>query len=125
MKLLPRVLFTAVCAVAGTAWSSGGLIAHEPTNKPGMMGSHAMHGAMKKGCEAPMKMTGDADYDFASMMAMHHKMALDMAEIELKDGRDPKIQAMARKIIDSQKKEIAEFEAWKKEHKPAASGHAQ
>lgn len=59
------------------------------------------------------------------MMTMHHKMAVDMAEIELKEGRDPKIQAMARRIIDSQKKEIAQFEAWMKDNKPAtpASGH--
>lgn len=67
-------------------------------------------------------MTGDADHDFASMMAMHHKMAIDMAQIELKEGRDSKMQDMARKIIDAQKKEIAEFEAWMKDHKPAA-GH--
>lgn len=32
---------------------------------------------------------------------------------------------MAHKIIDAQKKEIAEFEAWMKEHRRAAgSGHA-
>ena len=124
MKFLPRVIFTGVCAVAGAAWLSGNLIAHEPAKKPGMMGSHAMQATMKKGCEMPMTMTGDADYDFASMMAMHHKMAVDMAEIELKDGHDSKIQAMARKIIDSQKKEIAEFEMWMKDHKPAAAGHA-
>lgn len=67
-------------------------------------------------------MTGDADHHFASMMAMHHKMAIDMAQIELKEGRDSKMQAMARKIIDAQRKEIAECEAWMKDHKPAA-GH--
>ena len=122
MTILPRVMFTAVCAVAGAAWASGGLVAHEP-GKMGKMGSGAMHAAMKKGCAAPIKMTGDADHDFASMMAMHHQMAIDMAQVELKEGRDPRIQDMARKIIDAQKKEIAEFEAWMKDHKPAA-GHA-
>ena len=126
MTFLPRVLFTAACAVAAAAWSSGSLVAHEPAKKPGMMGkmgSDAMLAAMKKGCAAPMKMTGDADHDFASMMAMHHQMAIDMAQVELKEGRDPKIQDMARRIIDAQKKEIAAFEAWMKDHKPAA-GHA-
>jgi uncharacterized protein (DUF305 family) len=58
------------------------------------------------------------------MMVPHHKTAIDMSEIVLKHGKDPKIQAMAPKIIDAQKKEIAEFEAWMKTHKPAAAGHS-
>ena len=59
-----------------------------------------------------MKMTGDADKDFVTMMIEHHQGAVDMARDELRDGKDPKIRDMAQKIIDSQKKEIGEFEAW-------------
>ena len=59
-----------------------------------------------------MKMSGDVDKDFAMMMKMHHQGALTMAQAELDKGKDPKMQEMARKIIDSQKKEIAEFEQW-------------
>ena len=59
-----------------------------------------------------MKMTGDADKDFVTMMIEHHQGAVDMARDELRDGKDPKIRDMAQKIIDAQKKEIAEFEAW-------------
>ena len=59
-----------------------------------------------------MKMTGDADKDFVTMMIEHHQRAVDMSRDELRDGKDPKIRDMAQKIIDAQKKEIAEFEAW-------------
>ena len=59
-----------------------------------------------------MKMTGDADKDFVTMMIEHHQGAVDMARDELRDGKDPKIRDMAQKIIDSQQKEIAAFQAW-------------
>jgi uncharacterized protein (DUF305 family) len=35
-----------------------------------------------------------------------------MAEAELKSGRDPKMRAMAKRIIEAQKKEIQEFDDW-------------
>jgi len=59
-----------------------------------------------------MPMTGKPDVDFAMMMREHHKGALTMAEMELKDGKDRGMREMARKIISSQKKEIAEFDKW-------------
>lgn len=125
MNHLPRVLFTAACVVAAAGLSTRGLVAQEP--KAAMSaGSQALHMSMEKGHKdmMGMKMSGDADHDFAMMMVSHHRGALDMSEIVLKHGKDPKIQAMARKIIEAQKKEIAEFEVWLKDHKPAAAGHA-
>ena len=105
------------------AISSTVLVAHDPPKKPvksGMpaMASDSMHVAMMKGCEKPMQMTGDVDHDFAMMMSMHHKTAVEMAQIELKHGRDPKMQEMARKIVPAQEKEIAAFNAWMKDHPP-------
>ena len=115
----------AVIAFAAIGLTSGALVAHEPDASMSA-GSQALHTAMEKGHKdmMGMKMTGDADHDFAMMMVSHHKGAIVMSDIILKHGKDPKIQAMARKIIDAQKKEIAEFEAWMKAHKPAAAGHA-
>jgi uncharacterized protein (DUF305 family) len=55
-------------------------------------------------------MSGDTDHDFAMMMKKHHESAIDMAEMELQSGKDPKLCSMARNIISSQKKEIKEFE---------------
>ena len=59
-----------------------------------------------------MKMTGDVDKDFAMMMKMHHQKALDMAKVELVDGKSPTMKAMAKNIISTQKREIAQFDQW-------------
>lgn len=95
--------------------------AHDAPKKPAMAkmaGAGAASGSYVSVMEKShremtgMKMTGDADKDFAMMMIKHHGSAVEMAQIELRDGHDPKIRDMAQKIIDSQKKEIADFEAW-------------
>lgn len=63
-----------------------------------------------------MKMSGDADKDFAMMMIPHHQGAVDMAEVELKFGKDAQLKAMAQKIIDAQKAEIEDFKKWQAAH---------
>lgn len=81
-------------------------------------GSQAMHKSMMSGMEGmrQMKMSGDPDKDFAMMMKMHHQQALDMAKLELEQGKAPEMKAMAKKIIAAQKKEIAEFDKWLQKH---------
>ena len=71
---------------------------------------HSMQDGVKK--MESMKMSGDVDKDFAMMMKMHHQQALDMAQIEIAQGKSPKLRGMAKKIVLGQKKEIAEFESW-------------
>ena len=87
---------------------------------PGMAkGSGDMRSSMAgmmKSMES-MKMTGDTDRDFAAMMKMHHQGAIDMAQQELKSGKDAKMRAMAKRIIDAQQKEIKEFDQWLEKHK--------
>lgn len=77
-------------------------------------GSDAMMQSMMGGMKdmQSMQMSGDTDKDFAQMMRMHYKHGVEMAETEVKDGKDPKMKQMARKIIDSQRKEIKEFDDW-------------
>lgn len=81
--------------------------------------SDALHMSMMKGMDdmKSMPMTGDVDKDFASMMRMHHRQALDMANAELANGKSAEMKAMARKIITAQKKEIAAFDKWLAAHK--------
>ena len=82
-----------------------------PAMSPGggdMRGS--MMGMMKN--MESMKMTGDTDRDFAAMMKVHHQGAIDMAQMELKSGKNAKMRAMAKRIIDAQQKEIKEFDQW-------------
>ena len=84
-----------------------------------MGGRSSMMESMKKGMTdmQAMPMSGDVDKDFAMMMRMHHQQALEMGAMELKDGKDAKMKQMARKIIDAQRKEIKEFDAWLAKHK--------
>ena len=89
--------------------------AHTPDSASASKQAHESMSGMK-GMQG-MKMTGDADRDFAMMMRKHHEDALKMSQVELDKGKDPKMKEMARKIIDSQKKEIAEFDEWLKRGK--------
>ena len=81
---------------------------------PGMAGGGDMQESMKgtmKSMES-MKMSGDTDLDFATMMKMHHQGAIDMAQLELRDGKDAKMREMAKAIIKAQQKEIKQFDQW-------------
>jgi len=59
---------------------------------------------------ASMKMSGNADIDFAMMMRIHHLGAIDMAQAQLRDGKNAQMRRMATNIIAAQKKEIAELD---------------
>lgn len=62
------------------------------------------------------RMTGNADADFARMMAAHHQGAIDMARVELQYGKDPDLKAMAQKMVDDQTKEVQQLQDWLKQH---------
>jgi uncharacterized protein (DUF305 family) len=64
--------------------------------------------AMKKMTADMMaKPTGDIDRDFVAMMVPHHQGAVDMAQAELKYGRNEQLRRLAQEIIAAQQKEIA------------------
>ncbi|QTD94445.1 CopM family metallochaperone [Burkholderia anthina] len=60
--------------------------------------------------------TGDADRDFVSHMAPHHQGAVDMAQVELKYGKDPTLRQLATRIVAAQRDEIALMTRWQKTH---------
>ena len=80
----------------------------------GAAGPHDMKASMMMGMDGMQKMpmSGDTDKDFAMMMKMHHQQALNMAEMELANGKSAEMKAMAKQIIVAQKKEIAQFDKW-------------
>jgi uncharacterized protein (DUF305 family) len=59
---------------------------------------------------------GDADRDFVAHMIPHHQGAVNMAQVELKYGRDPAIKKLARDIIKAQDQEIAFMQKWQAQH---------
>lgn len=52
------------------------------------------------------KPTGNTDHDFARHMLEHHKGAVVMADIELREGQDATMRQMAEKIKADQQQEI-------------------
>ena len=51
---------------------------------------------------------------FCDVMRHHHQQGALLAQHELPHGKDQKMRDMAQKIIDTQKKESAEFDEWLK-----------
>ena len=63
-----------------------------------------------------MQMTKDPDNDFAMMMMMHHQGAIDMANAELKNGKDATLKEIAQMMITAQTQEIAQLDAFLQGH---------
>jgi Domain of unknown function (DUF305) len=51
--------------------------------------------------------SGDADTDFTAMMISHHQGAIDIAQAELRHGRNEQLRRIAQEIIVTQQQEIA------------------
>jgi uncharacterized protein (DUF305 family) len=50
--------------------------------------------------------SGDVDRDFVAMMVPHHQGAIDMAQAELRYGRNEQLRRLAQEIIVTQRQEI-------------------
>lgn len=69
-------------------------------------GSMELHEIMMSAMKMPMKMSGNVDKDFASMMSMHHQMAIKMVDVLLKHGSSAELKGLASKMKAAQKDEI-------------------
>lgn len=70
---------------------------------------------MMKDMSAPVY-TGDADKDFVAHMIPHHQGAIEMAQAELKYGKDPELKRLAKNIVKAQHDEIAFMQRWQAKH---------
>ena len=52
------------------------------------------------------KPSGDVDKDFVAMMIPHHQGAIDMAQAELRHGKNEQLRRIAQEIIVEQQQEI-------------------
>lgn len=84
---------------------------HDMSGQDMMKSMQEMHQKM-----ASMPMSGNQDHDFAMMMRAHHQAGVDMAEAELKHGKDPQMKQAAKKIVADQTKEIKKLDAWLAKH---------
>ena len=118
MKITPTVVTKSalrLALIAAVSASIGLVNSQAPTTaKPAEPMAHSMMSGMEN--MKQMKPTGDVDKDFAMMMKAHHESALDMAKIELAKGKSAELKKMAKGIIASQTKEIAQFDKWIKTH---------
>ncbi len=89
--------------------------------------SNAMMKSMQSGMSQmmSMKMTGDPDHDFAMMMRMHHQGAVEMADLEIKQGKNAPTKALATKIKAANEQEIKEMTQFLSTHKPASTKTGQ
>ena len=74
--------------------------------------------AMNKSLDS-LTMTLDPDNDFALMMRVHHKGAINMGNLELKEGSDPTLRQMATEMNARQKKEIEKLDSFLLVHPPS------
>jgi len=72
-----------------------------------------------------MQMTGDFDIDFANMMVEHHQSALDMAQVEVSQGKDETMKSKAQEILTKQKKEQQELKDFVSGYKPSGMKHGE
>ncbi|MDN5750214.1 MAG: DUF305 domain-containing protein [Pseudonocardia sp.] len=91
--------------------------AEVPAADGAMEGMQGMDYGGMSGMMTPEQMRGLAqasgsafDRMFLLMMTEHHRGAIEMAQIELREGADPEALALAQEIIDTQQAEIAEME---------------
>jgi uncharacterized protein (DUF305 family) len=104
-------LLCALATVSAAAAAEHGMkMGSSPADKAFEKAMSKMHKGMM------IDYSGNADVDFVRGMIPHHQGAIDMAKVELRYGKDPEMRKLARDIVSAQEKEIAEMEAWLKNH---------
>lgn len=115
LSTFAAAMFAAVLLAAPTWATATETKEHDDMSMPINQMDHSKMGGMTH--MEGMSMTGDVDYDFAANMRVHHQMAVDMSQSQLKNGKNPQMLQMAEDIIAAQKKEIAVLDQWMKVHK--------
>lgn len=77
----------------------------QPHDENTMM--HSMHRMMDS--MSAVTPTKDPEIDFSRMMIMHHRGAINMADLQLQQGSNDSLKRTARKIITDQQREIEAF----------------
>jgi hypothetical protein len=106
MYLFPRSLFRPKAALYVFAFMSAATaLAAGPGEAPFMAENSAAMAKMMAAMD--IQPVGNVDADFVAMMVPHHQGAIEMAEAELRYGRNEQLRRMAQEIIVTQQQEIA------------------
>lgn len=63
-----------------------------------------------------MQLSGNPDYDFAVLMLEHSKGALELAEMEIENGKDSVLKKIAAGILDRKRAEIEDLKKLRDEY---------
>lgn len=117
MKNLPVIRTASICAGIDFSLAALQQAVSTPGGQMNMSGSSDANAssstrAFKAADESMMKnmsgsYTGDTDKDFVSHMIPHQQGAVDMAQVELRYGKDQEMKRLATNIVKAQKEEIA------------------
>ncbi len=58
------------------------------------------------------------DRAFIDDMTPHHRSAITMAEVVMKESDNPQVKEIAQDIVDAQRREIAQMERWREQWYP-------
>jgi uncharacterized protein (DUF305 family) len=81
----------------------------------GSEGSRELYQSMNAGMEKmhSMKMSGNTDADYVSMMIEHHRQAIAMSRAAVEHGSNADVKSKAREIIAVSEKDINDLEKMK------------
>ena len=113
-------LLLALAAVAVGALGITGALTAPRDDGPFFAENQAAMGRMMAAMD--INSSGDADADFTAMMIPHHQGAIDMAQAELRYGRNEQLRRIAQEIIVEQQQEIAAMRLALGEPPPASAG---
>lgn len=121
-QLIATSAFTLALAITVSTRAADQEHEHPPASQSSATtsdGSKELHMSMMKGMKEMqgMKMSGDTDHDFASMMIKHHEQAIEMAQTELDRGKSTEVQKTAREIISASKKDIEALKKFIGQHR--------
>ncbi len=125
---LPALLLAAALILASCGGSDGGAQggagsggdAQETTEETSGEMAGMDHGSMEMGSgeTAPKELIVDGEYSderFIDMMAAHHQMAIDMAQVAQREAKLPEIRRIADDVVSTQQAEIDELRSIKEE----------
>jgi hypothetical protein len=96
-----------LAALVAAVWVSARAFADDPPQREAAFLAENDKAMTKMMDGMAAKPSGDIDRDFSYMMIPHHQGAIDMAEIELRYGKNEQLRRIAQEIIVDQLQEIA------------------